>query len=253
MLCVKTLKIFFNSRFNFFSCNNRGCCIVETEREREKRAVIKEIWIFTEIKFILFHRGALFPFSLNLFIYYKYNFFFTKVKTVAEHKSKYPVAHISLPCAAVTHNAQTLESKLIYHKGPLPIQFWDKQFYAPVIVDVHKYHLEGMSVFSQSYSHNDVEHLQKPHMVMGGEAEHMQRSAELVYGWMVYTEHVLRPQQFHVTSAMQQPKSTISTPLLWILKICATKRILSLIWNYMQHVHSEFAREQRIVLYKSNE
>ena len=134
------------------------------------------------IKFISFHRGTLSPFSLNLFIYYTYNFFFTNGKTVAEHKSKYPVAHISLPYAAVTHNAQTLESKLIYHKGPLPIHFLDNFFNVTVFVDVHNYHLEGMSGISQSYSHNDVEHLQKPHMVMGREAEPMQRSAELVFG-----------------------------------------------------------------------
>ena len=50
-----------------------------------------------------------------------------------------------------------------------------------------------------------------------------------VYGWMVYTELALRWQQFHMAPAMQQQMSVIRTPLPWILKICATKRIQSLI------------------------
>ena len=66
---------------------------------------------------------------------------------------------------------------------------------------------------------------------------------------MVYTELAPRQQQFHMASAMQQPKSAIHGNL----KICATKRIQSLIQNYMQQVHSESAQEQRVVLYKSDE
>ena len=46
---------------------------------------------------------------------------------------------------------------------------------------------------------------------------------KLVHGWMVYTELALRWQQFHVAPAMQQPKSVISTPLQWLLKICTIK------------------------------
>ena len=36
---------------------------------------------------------------------------------------------------------------------------------------------------------------------------------KLMHGWMVYTEPAQRRQQFHVASAMQQPKSAIGTPL----------------------------------------
>ena len=46
---------------------------------------------------------------------------------------------------------------------------------------------------------------------------------KLVHGWMVYTELALRWQQFHVAPTMQQPKSAISTPLQWILKMCTIK------------------------------
>ena len=51
----------------------------------------------------------------------------------------------------------------------------------------------------------------------------MKWHCKLVHGWIVYTELALRWQQFHVAPAMQQPKSTISTPLLWILIIRAIK------------------------------
>ena len=47
---------------------------------------------------------------------------------------------------------------------------------------------------------------------------------ELVHSCgMVYTELALRRQQFHVAPAMQHPKSAVSTPLEWILKIRAIK------------------------------
>ena len=51
----------------------------------------------------------------------------------------------------------------------------------------------------------------------------MKRHCKLVHGWMVYTELALRWQQFHVAPTMQQPKSAISTPLQWILKMCTIK------------------------------
>ena len=51
--------------------------------------------------------------------------------------------------------------------------------------------------------------------------------------------------------AMQQPKSDISTPLPWILKIRAIEG-LSLVQNHMRHVRSESAREQRTALYNNN-
>ena len=66
-----------------------------------------------------------------------------------------------------------------------------------------------------------------------------------VYGWMVYTELALRWQQFHMAPAMQQQMSVIRTPLPWILKICATKRIQSLIWNHMWHVRSESVKSRQ--------
>ena len=40
----------------------------------------------------------------------------------------------------------------------------------------------------------------------------------LVHSCMVYTELALRRQQFHVAPAMQQPNSTVSTPLPLVLK-----------------------------------
>ena len=52
----------------------------------------------------------------------------------------------------------------------------------------------------------------------------MKWHCKLVCGWMVYTELAPRRQQSHVAPAMQQPKSVISTPLPWILKIHPTKR-----------------------------
>ena len=38
---------------------------------------------------------------------------------------------------------------------------------------------------------------------------------KLLHGCMVYTELVLRRQQFHMAPAMQQPSSTVSMPLQW--------------------------------------
>ena len=78
---------------------------------------------------------------------------------------------------------------------------------------------------------------------------------------MVSTELAPRWQQFHVAPAMQQPKSAVSTPLPWILKIRAIyNRIQSLVHNHIQRVQrvcsraensvcKESAREQRIALY----
>ena len=67
---------------------------------------------------------------------------------------------------------------------------------------------------------------------------------------MVYTELAPRWQQFQVAPAMQQPKSAVSTPLPWMLKICTIySRIQSLIQNHIRHVRDESAGEQRITLY----
>ena len=51
----------------------------------------------------------------------------------------------------------------------------------------------------------------------------MKQHCKLVHGWMVYTELAPRRQQFHVTPAMQQAQSAISTPLPRILIIRAMK------------------------------
>ena len=51
----------------------------------------------------------------------------------------------------------------------------------------------------------------------------MKWHCKLVYGWMVYTEHAPRWQQFHMAPAMQKPKSATSTPPPWILIIRAIK------------------------------
>ena len=45
---------------------------------------------------------------------------------------------------------------------------------------------------------------------------------KVVHGYMVYTELVLRQQQFHLAPTMQQPNSAVST-LWWILLIRAIK------------------------------
>ena len=57
---------------------------------------------------------------------------------------------------------------------------------------------------------------------------------------------------FHVAPAMQQPKSAISTPLPWILKIHTTKRLQSLIQNHMRYAHSESAQEHYIKVMNNN-
>ena len=71
---------------------------------------------------------------------------------------------------------------------------------------------------------------------------------------MVYTELAPRRQQFHAAPAMQQPNSTVSTPLWWVFKQKQNKnknkklrykRLQSLIQNPIQHERSETAREQR--------
>ena len=49
---------------------------------------------------------------------------------------------------------------------------------------------------------------------------------------------------------MQQPKSAISTPTSVDINNMRYKRLQSLIQDHMRHVRSEFAREQRIALYK---
>ena len=57
---------------------------------------------------------------------------------------------------------------------------------------------------------------------------------------------------FHVAPAMQQSKSSISTPLLWILKIRTTKRLQSLIQNHMRYARSESAQEHYIKAMNNN-
>ena len=73
---------------------------------------------------------------------------------------------------------------------------------------------------------------------------------KVVHGWMVYTELALREQQFPMVPAMQQPKSTTSTPFPWILKIWAIKKdiVTHSESHHMPHVHSESASEQKIAI-----
>ena len=68
---------------------------------------------------------------------------------------------------------------------------------------------------------------------------------------MVYTECAPKQQQFHMApdSAVSTPLCAVSTPLWWILK----EWIQSLIQNHVKHELGESAREQRIVLYKSDQ
>ena len=68
----------------------------------------------------------------------------------------------------------------------------------------------------------------------------------------MYTESVPRWQQFHMAPALQQPKSTVSTPLGWILKTCS-KKLRSLIQNHTRQECSESAREQRTALHKGEQ
>ena len=51
----------------------------------------------------------------------------------------------------------------------------------------------------------------------------MKWRGKLVHGCMVYTVLATRRQQFHVVPAVQQPNSTLSTPLQWILKYTLLK------------------------------
>ena len=69
---------------------------------------------------------------------------------------------------------------------------------------------------------------------------------------MVYTELVLRRQQFHVAPAMQEPKECYQYTTSVDNNRCY-KRMQSLIQNHMRHVLSESAQDQWIALYKSYE
>ena len=69
---------------------------------------------------------------------------------------------------------------------------------------------------------------------------------------MVYAELALRWQQFHIAPAMQQPDSTVRTPLQWILKICAVKKD-AVSRSESRGVSTVSAQEQRIVLCENNQ
>ena len=70
---------------------------------------------------------------------------------------------------------------------------------------------------------------------------------------MMYTELAPRRQQFHVAPAMQQANSAVNYTISVDIKNTRYKRTQSLIQNHVRHERTESAREQRTVLYKSDE